>query len=218
MPIDQMMLGPMLDPFKTMADDCTAKGYSGKSYDQMMTALKRMEQLGQELDDFMEFSTKMTTENLQMDFSLAYGRVLSEGNNQQTNSADNYDDNALLKQTLDALKNAVVELKKGEEAAIAAARKHQTASALNLARAVTSNPYNIAIREAHSAAFDALASAAKFDIPNSLSLSLAFDKISQDYVSRISKWQATESAWERIFSLLDTWVMAKTRFAPHIEP
>ncbi|NOQ72294.1 MAG: hypothetical protein GQ574_09855 [Crocinitomix sp.] len=282
MPIDQMMLGPMLDTFKTMADDCTAKGYSGESYDQMMTALKRMEQLGQEMDDFMEFSTKMTTENLQMDFSLAYGRVLSEGASQQSSSADTYDDGALLKQTVDALKNAVSELKKGEETAILEARKHHSSDAhknlaetevstlaksgqiiapiealiaygesgvnlptflrvqiekgldkamegsavlregvaydLDFAVAASINPYNIAIREEQGATFDELAKKAKFDVPNSLSVTLAFDKISQDYVSRVEKWTAIERAWERIFSLLDTWSMAQTRFAPGIEP
>ncbi len=282
MPIDQMMLGPMLDPFKTMADDCTAKGYSGESYDQMMAALQRMEQLGQELNDFMEFSAKMTTENLQMDFSLAYGRVLSEGAKQQSNSADSYDDGALLKQTIDALKNAVIELKKGEKAAIIEARKHQTAtehknlaqkeistlaktsqiiapiealiaygeSGVNLptflrvqiekgldkamegstvlregvtyehdfAIAAAINPYNIAINKEQGVVFDEMANKAKFGVPNSLSITLAFDKIDHSYVSRLAKWTAIERAWEQIFSLLDTWVMAQTRFAPYIEP
>ncbi|MFT5822046.1 MAG: hypothetical protein ACI8ZM_003302 [Crocinitomix sp.] len=282
MPIDQMMLGPMLGPFKTMADDCTAKGYSGESYDQMITALNRMEQLGQELNDFMEFSTKMTTENLQMDFSLAYGRVLSEGASQQSNSADSYDDGALLKQTLDALKNAVVELRKGEEAAILEARKHQSSEAhkdlakteistlaktgqiiapiealiaygesgvnfptflrvqiekgldkamegsavlregvtydLDFAIAAAINPHNITIRKEQGAVFDELANKAAFGVPNSLSVTLAFDKISHAYVSRVAKWTAIERAWEQIFSLLDTWSMAQTRFAPYIEP
>ena len=62
MAIDQMMLGPMLDTFKKMANDCTEQGHSGEAYDKMMVALNRMEQLGNEMDDFMEFNAKMTSE------------------------------------------------------------------------------------------------------------------------------------------------------------
>lgn len=285
MAIDQMMLGPMLDPFKTMADECTAKGCSGQSYDQMMAALHRMEQLGQEMDDFAAFSAKMTTENLQMDFSLAYGKVLSEaasGQSSGSNSGSDYDDAALLKQTIDALKNAVVELKKGEQAAVAEGEKHQkdeTQKAVvknevltlaktdqiiapiqalidygesgvnfptflrvqiergldkamegsavlreglefdfDFAKAAAINPHNIAICEEKLAAFDELAAKSKFGVPNSISSSLTFNKIEASYVSKISKWMAVERAWERIFSLLDTWAIAHTKFAPHIEP
>lgn len=282
MPINQMMLGPMLDPFKAMADDCAAKGCSGESYDEMMAALHRMEELGQELNDFMDFSTKLATENLQMNFSLAYGRVLTEAASQQSNSGDGYDDNALLKQTLDALKNAVVELRKGEQVAIAEGKKHLNDTAqksvaeteistlaktgqlikpiealitygesginfptflrvqiekgldkamegstvlregvayeLDFAKAASVNPYNIAIRQEQGEYFDELVNKTNFDVPNSLSITLGFDKISQAYVSRVNKWTAIERAWEQVFSLLDTWSMVQTRFAPQMEP
>jgi len=125
MAIDAMMLGPMLDPFKKMANNCTEQGHSGEAYDKMMAALNRMEQLGNELDDFMEFNAKMTAEGLQMTFSTAYGEVLSNaaGTGQKTNPED-YDDNALLVQSVNALKDAVQRLKDSEKEAIAEARKN----------------------------------------------------------------------------------------------
>jgi hypothetical protein len=89
---------------------------------------------------------------------------------------------------------------------------------LDFAKAASVNPHNIAIRQEQGELFDELANKAKFGVPNSLSISLGFDKISENYVSRISKWTAIERAWERIFSLLDTWTMAQTRFAPVMEP
>ena len=124
MAIDQMMLGPMLDTFKKMANDCTEQGHSGEAYDKMMAALNRMEQLGNEMDDFMEFNAKMASEGLQMNFSTAYGEVLSNaaGAEQKGNTED-YDDNALLVQSVNALKDAVQRLKDSETDMIAEAQK-----------------------------------------------------------------------------------------------
>ncbi|MCG8574873.1 MAG: hypothetical protein MI810_08325 [Flavobacteriales bacterium] len=123
MAIDQMMLGPMLDSFKNMAQDCTDKGYSGPAYDRMMEALNRMETLGQEMNDFMEYSAKITAEGLQMTFSNAYGEVLAEAAKPQGGNSDGgYDDGALLQQSLNALRDAVQQLKNSEKQAIDEAR------------------------------------------------------------------------------------------------
>jgi len=286
MAIDPTILNPMLDPFRNMAAECEAKGCSGESFDTMMNALARMEQLGAELSDFMEFSTKMSTEGLQMTFSTAYGNVLSEaasgGSSGGGNAVDNYDDEALLNQNLDALRQAVAEIKRAEEAAKIEAAKHlkddkakavanneietlaKTAKTiepieklielgesginfptflrvqiekgmdkamdgdvlvkegvlfdLDFAKATAAHPYNIKIREQQLAAFDALAAKSSFGMPNSLSVILAFDKIEHEYLPAIKKWEAIETAWNGIFSLLDTWVIAQTKFAPSIDP
>lgn len=284
MPIDQLYLGPMLDPFKAMADDCTAKGYSGEDYDTMMAALQRMEALGQEMNDFMEYSAKISAEGLQMTFSNAYGRVLSGAAQQQQEKASDggYDDQALLDQNLDALRSAVKELKNAETGAIAESHSHlkdKTAQAVatneistlaktakliapieqliaygesgvnfptflrvqiekgldkamegsgvveeaihyehDFALAAALSPHHIAIKRDELNGFKTLAANSKFGVPNSLSLQLLFNGIHQNHVSKIALWEGIEDAWERIFNLIDTWVIAHTRFAPYIEP
>ena len=126
MPVDPMMLGPMLDTFKNMANDCTAQGHSGPAYDRMMTALGRMESLGQEMDDFMAYSAKISAEGLQMEFSTAYGEVLAGAAQSQSENSENggYDDAALLKQNVDALKRSIQAIKDGVVQAENEAKKH----------------------------------------------------------------------------------------------
>lgn len=124
MAIDAMFLNPMLDAFRNMATDCRDKGYSGADMDEMMAALQRMEQLGQEMDDFTAYSGKITSEGLQMNFSNAYSRVLAGAAKADQGDPDNYDDAALLKTTVDALKNAVSELRKAKEDQLAEVAKH----------------------------------------------------------------------------------------------
>lgn len=284
MAIDQMLLGSMLDPFKNMAEDCKSKGYSGESFDKMMAALERMEQLGAELSDFMEYSAKISAEGLQMAFSNACGQLLADAASKQQSTANKggYDDAALLKQNLDALKQAVIELKKAEETAIAEAgaaftdSKKQAVAANEIrtltkseqlikpiedliaygesgvnfptflrvqiekgldkamegsglvrdgviyehgfARASSINPYSIKIKEEQLNAFDQLKALSPFDVPNSLSVQLKFNEIEAQYVSEISKWTTIDNAWMKLFSLLDTWVIAHTKFAPFIDP
>lgn len=279
MPIDQMYLGPMLDTFRNMANECTEKGCSGENYDKMMAALNRMEALGQELDDFMAYSAQLSTEGLQMAFSVAYGQVLSEAAQATSSDTGTYDDSALLTQTLDGLRQAVAELKKGENAAISEAISKGADPAivtheietlaktsaliapiealiqygesginfptflrvqiekgldkamegnavlreglnyeLSFAKAAALNPYAIRVKEEQMSLFDELVAKAAHGFPNSLSVSLGFDKIQHNYVPHQSKWKAIEQSWERLFSLLDTWILAHTRFAPGIEP
>lgn len=286
MPIDPSIAGPMLDPFRNMAAECEAKGCSGENYDTMMNALARMEAMANEMSDFMEFSTKLSTEGLQMTFSTAYGNVLSEAaassGSGSSGGADDYDDAALLKQNVDALKSAVVELRRAEEDAKKEAASHMSTEAnkavavnevatlaktdkiiepienlialgetditfptflrtqiekgldkamdgdavvkegilydLDFANASAIHPYSIQIKEEQLQAFDALAAQSKFGLPNGLSMRLAFDKIEHAHLSASRKWDTIDRAWNRIFSLLDTWVIAHTSYAPHIEP
>jgi hypothetical protein len=126
MAIDPMMLNPLLDTFRNMVKDCREKNLSGENFDQMCSVLARMEQLGNELSDFNEFNACMAQENLYGKFSDYYGRVLS-GAAQAEVQSGSYDDSALLKSTIDALKNAIIALRDGYETAMAEATKHGNA-------------------------------------------------------------------------------------------
>jgi hypothetical protein len=117
MPIDKSMLDSMLGTFRGMAKDCEEKGASGEAFDKMKAAMDRMEQLGQEMDDFAAYSAKITTEGLQMTFSTYYGEVLGELNKPKQDGTGAYDDSALLNQTLNAYRDAINRLREGKEEA-----------------------------------------------------------------------------------------------------
>ncbi|MBD3636795.1 MAG: hypothetical protein HUJ25_05580 [Crocinitomicaceae bacterium] len=124
MPIDDMMLNPMLDPFRSMANECKEKGHSGEDMDRMMAALNRMEQLGQEMDDIGAYSGKITSEGLQLEFSNAYSEVLASAAKSEQSSPEDYDDAALLKTSVDALKDAIQRIREAKEQAITESEKH----------------------------------------------------------------------------------------------
>lgn len=140
MPIDGMFLNPMLDAFRNMAKDCQDKGYSGADMDEMLGALNRMEQLGQEMDDFGAYSGQITSEGLQMKFSNAYSKVLANAAKSEQGGADSYDDAALLKTTVDALRQAVTELRRAKEEQLAEAAKN---ASNKTAREVASNEIEV---------------------------------------------------------------------------
>ncbi len=111
MPIDKTMLDTILSPFKKMVDECKQKNSSGEEFDKMCEVYSRMEQLGQEHSDMNEFNAQLMNENLYGKFSDFYGRVLSREATQAANRGT-YDDLALLKQNVNALKQAVEYIKK----------------------------------------------------------------------------------------------------------
>lgn len=126
MAIDPMMLNAILGTFKNMAEDCRNKKISGSDFDKMCETLSRMEQLGSELSDINEFNAHMINENLYGKFSDYYGRVLAANAQQSASATGDYNDSALLQQSIDALKQAkeliwmnyqeAVELSKGKNA------------------------------------------------------------------------------------------------------
>ena len=135
MPIDPMILNPMLDTFRNMAKEINDKGLTGDAVDRMNSALQRMEQMGQEESDIMAFTGKMTSEGLQLEFSNAYGLALSEEAKTAQGSAEDYDDAGLLKQSVDALRSAITELKRAKEEQLAeAAKKAKDKTALEVAQ------------------------------------------------------------------------------------
>lgn len=119
MPIDKMMLDATLGTFKNMVEECKQKNLSGENFDKMCEVYARMEQLGQEHSDMNEFNAQIMNENLYGKFSDFYGRVLSgEAAQSQASDSGSYDDSALLKQSVDALKQAVESIKKNYQDAI----------------------------------------------------------------------------------------------------
>jgi hypothetical protein len=81
----------------------------------MDAAMQRMEQLGQEMSDVGAYSGQMMQEGLFMKFSDHYGKLLmSAAQQQSTGSTTVYDektDQALLKQTIQAYRDAIQRLK-----------------------------------------------------------------------------------------------------------
>ncbi|PKP21322.1 MAG: hypothetical protein CVU05_07010 [Bacteroidetes bacterium HGW-Bacteroidetes-21] len=113
------MLNAILGSFKNMMDDCKQKNLSGSDFDSMCEAYARMEQLGQEHSDMNAFNAQMMTENLYGKFSDFYGRALSAPSAQSSGAAaGGYDDAALLKQSVDALKQAIITIRKSYQDAI----------------------------------------------------------------------------------------------------
>lgn len=131
MPIDPMMLDAMLNTFRGMAKEIEDKGLQGEDVDKMNATLARMEQLGQELSDLNEFNGMVMQENLYGTFSDHYGKALS-AQAQNSQSEGGYDDSALLKQTLDALKDAVKRIKEGKAQAIATAESYSEEESMKM--------------------------------------------------------------------------------------
>lgn len=118
MAIDPLMLNAILGTFKNMADDCRSKNFSGSDFDKMCETITRMEQLGSELSDVNEFNAQIMKENLYGKFGDFYGRVLSGIAGQSTNETGKYNDSALLKQSIDAMKQSVAVIRMNYQEAI----------------------------------------------------------------------------------------------------
>lgn len=118
MAIDKMYSDPMLDTFRNMMKEVLDKGYSGEHVDGMRATLDKMEHYAASLDDFMDFSAKLTTENLFGKFSDHYSRVLSSNANlggyDPNGPYDEKNDQALLKLMVDALKNAIQSIRQSK--------------------------------------------------------------------------------------------------------
>ncbi len=112
MPLDPMILDSILGTFKNMVEDCKQKEISGEDFDAMVACYHRMEELGQSTDDMNVFNGSMMQENIYGKFSDHYSRALGAYARQASaSSGDNgYDDRALLKQSINALKDAVKRL------------------------------------------------------------------------------------------------------------
>lgn len=122
MPIDPMMLNAILGTFKNMIEEFKTKNLSGSDFDKMCETYDRMEQLGNEHSDFNEYNAQLMNENLYGKFSDFYGRILTAAANTQSDDRGGYDDAAMLKQNIDALKQAIVAIRKSYQDAIEQAK------------------------------------------------------------------------------------------------
>ena len=129
MPLDPMMTDAILGTFKNMVQEIKDKNLTGEDVDKMNGYYDRMVELSQIHSDMNAFNGQIMQENLYMLFSDHYGRALSQAAVQQQEEKG-YDDATLLKQTLDALRNAIVQLEKGKQDAIDATRNFDTNKAI----------------------------------------------------------------------------------------
>lgn len=107
-----MMLNAILGTFKNMIEECKNKNLSGSDFDKMCETYARMEQLGNEHSDMNEYNAQLMNENLYGKFSDFYARVLTAAANTQSDDGGGYDDAAMLKQNIDALKQAIIAIRK----------------------------------------------------------------------------------------------------------
>lgn len=112
MAIDRMMLDPTLDTYRKMLKDLQEQNITGEDMDKMAEIIARMEQLGNELSDINDFFGKVMQEDLFGKFSAHYTKALtSQYQAQNSENGGTYNDVALLKQCVDALKYAVTTIK-----------------------------------------------------------------------------------------------------------
>ncbi|MBU0486925.1 MAG: hypothetical protein KKA07_15200 [Bacteroidetes bacterium] len=118
MPLDPMLSNAMLGTFRNMAQEIKDKNLSGEDVDKMNATLARMEELAQTNDDMNAFNGTMMQEALYTKFSDFYGRALSAEAQSKQGGAEDYDDAAILKISLDALRDTVKRIKDSKQEAI----------------------------------------------------------------------------------------------------
>ncbi len=122
MPIDAMILDPMLGPYENMLTDLENQGLENEHVDEVRRLLAKMKALGQEYSDITTFTGICMQENLYGAISDQYSRALqAKASNGQ--SAATYDDSALLLQSISALEQAIQQLRKSKQEALVEASK-----------------------------------------------------------------------------------------------
>ena len=109
MPVDKAMSDAILDTYRKMFQEMEEKGARGESFQVMRDTLDRMEKLAQETNDVADFSAKLTTENLFMDFSNAYSETMAAMVKGEYSEGGG--DELLLEKTLEAYENSIKSLK-----------------------------------------------------------------------------------------------------------
>jgi hypothetical protein len=108
MPVDKAMADVILDTYRNMYREISEKGVESKSFKAMETALRRMEALAMETDDITDFTAKLTTENLFIQFSNAYSETMAALLRGEYSGDDG--DEILLEKTLEAYENSIKNL------------------------------------------------------------------------------------------------------------
>ncbi len=129
MPIDKIMSDAILGTFRNMVQECKDKNYSGENFDKMCECMNYMESLAQKHNDINAFNAQVMNENVYGTFSDFYGRVLS-GAAMAEQEEKGYDDDTLLKQTLDALRDAIKRIRDSKAEAIRMAEEYDPEEAM----------------------------------------------------------------------------------------
>jgi len=108
MPVDKAMADVILDTYRNMYREISEKGVESESFKAMKTALRRMEALAMETDDITDFTAKLTTENLFIQFSNAYSETMAALLRGEYSGDDG--DEILLEKTLEAYENSIKNL------------------------------------------------------------------------------------------------------------
>jgi len=130
MPIDKMMSDAMLGTFRNMVQECKDKNLSGAEFDEMCKTMDYMESLAETHSDLNAFNAQVMNENLYGKFSDHYGRVLS-GAAMEEQEEKGYDDGTLLKQTLDALRDAVKRIRDSKAEAMRVSDEYDSVEAVD---------------------------------------------------------------------------------------
>ena len=105
MPVDKTMADAILDTYRNMYREISEKGVESDSFKAMGNALRRMEDLALETNDIADFTAKLTTENLFIEFSNAYSETMAALMRGEYSGDDG--DEILLEKTLEAYENSI---------------------------------------------------------------------------------------------------------------
>ena len=106
---DKMILDSLTGGYKFYLDDLKNRGITGEHYDTVEALFNRILQLGEECSDMNVMYAKMQNENITVKMSEAYTKALTEEGNKKYGSNDGtiYDDNYLMKNNVEALRNSI---------------------------------------------------------------------------------------------------------------
>lgn len=109
MPVDKVMADSILDTYRKMFKELEEKGADGESFQLLRETLDKMEKLAVDSNDVVEFTAKLTTENLFMDFSNAYTETMTAMVKGEYSEGGG--DELLMEKTLEAYENSIKNLK-----------------------------------------------------------------------------------------------------------
>lgn len=108
MPVDKAMADTILDPYRKMYREISEKGVESDSFKAMEDSHQRMEVQAMETRDVVEFTAKLTTEDLFIQFSNAYTETMTAM--MKGEYSGNSGDEILLEKTLEAYENSIKNL------------------------------------------------------------------------------------------------------------
>jgi len=244
MPIDKSTVDPMLNPFRNMVADVDGRGLKGKDLDAMKAMMQTMERLAVEMDDVISYTTKLTTDNIFLNFSNAYSRALSAAasSNQPT------DDTGLMQQTLKQYESSYNQLKDNpehahligpikkvldighsgdsypvflrmcEEQGIFEAMKNgeqRPVIEFDLHVArVMGDPVRFEMSTKILAGYEALCKQNPFGLADNVEFEILRQRLEWQYAPLIAKWKAIIERWGKMHEMVFDWIDSFCSFAP----